>query len=144
MKLSHLPAILLLVSSCVCSANDGARRDHLGVTCSSTDGGKSCYGYGETYANGTSDACGQIPNGGPRFALKMTYEISGATKCETVIKTSLPGVMPVGQKICSVYLEQAPDGYTYRLQSDPSGAIQKSFNALRSDKWCQSLIDELQ
>lgn len=143
MKLSHLSAILLFVFSCACSANDGGRRDILGVTCSSTDGGKTCFGYGETYANGTSDACGQIPNGGPRFALKMTYEISGATKCETVIKTSTPGIMPVGQKVCSVLLEQTSDGYTYRLPSDPSGAIRKAFNALRNDKWCQSLIDEL-
>jgi hypothetical protein len=143
MKLSHLSAVLLLTISGTCSASGSDGRDFLGVTCSSVDGGKTCFGYGETYPDGTSDACGQIPNGGPKFAVKMTYEIKGETKCETLVQTSDPKVMPVGKKVCAIRLEQTPDGYTYRFPEDPSSEIRKSYNAPRSDKWCQSLIDAL-
>ena len=143
MKPPYLPSILLLILSCACSASGGGGRDFIGVTCSSADGGKTCFGYGEVYPDGTSDACGQIPNGGPQFALKMTYEIKGETKCETVVKTSDPRIMPVGEKVCAIRLEQTPDGYTYRFPDDPPTKIRKSYNAPRSSKWCQSLIDAL-
>ncbi|MFY2763697.1 hypothetical protein [Arenimonas sp. MALMAid1274] len=114
----------------------------LRVSCSSMDGGKTCFGYGELYADGRSDACGRVPNG-PEFALQMTYEISGNTLCETVVKTSHSAVMPIGQKLCGIYTERRDNALVYRFTDDPTDKVRISYDAVRSDKWCQHLIDAL-
>ncbi len=128
--------------SCSAGAQKFVAANLVRVSCSSNDDGKTCFGYGETYSDGTSDACGRVP-GGPEFALKMTYEVSGNTLCETVTKTSDPRTMPVGQRFCSIYLERRPQELIYRFSDDPPNKIRHSYNATRSDKWCQHLVDAL-
>ena len=143
MKHFRILLIALVAASCSTTAGDFSPKDFIGVSCSSKDGGKTCFGYGERYENGTEDACGRIPNGGPEFALKLTYEISGSTVCSTVVKTSDSRAMPVGDKFCSVYLQKNVDGMTYRFTDDDSTRIRQGYLAKRSDKWCQHLIDAL-
>lgn len=105
------PLCCLLVAATLVPCSAGAQKfsaeDLIRVSCSSNDAGKTCFGYGEIYTDGTSDACGRIP-GGPEFALTMVYEISGNSLCETVTKTSDPKTMLVGQKFCSIYVERNP------------------------------------
>jgi hypothetical protein len=143
MRLCNFVLIVLAFSSCVASAAPLSRPDFMGVTCSSSDGGKTCYGYNETYSNGTMDSCGRVPNGGPDFAMKLVYEINANTKCETVVKTSHPNVMPVGTRYCAIYLERMTDGFTYRFDDDKPGKIRRIFRSTRAAKTCQPLIDSL-
>jgi len=142
--MKHLCYLFIAAALASCSAD--AQRfnptDLVRVSCSSKDDGKTCFGYGETYSDGTSDACGRVPNG-PEFALKMTYEIKGNSLCETVTQTSDPRTMPVGQRFCSIYLERGPQEFTYRFSDDPPTKVRHSYNATRSDKWCQHLVDAL-
>ena len=142
--MKHYRYLLFAVAlaSCTSSAQHFKPSELIRVSCSSRDEGKTCFGYGEIYGDGTSDACGRIP-GGPEFALKMTYEITGDRLCETVVKTSGPGGMPVGEKFCAIYLERKPNEITYRFTDDPPTKLRHSYNAVRSDKWCQHLIDAL-
>jgi hypothetical protein len=140
--LRHL-LIALTLTSFASSAGSFSRSDFLGVWCSSKDGGKTCFGYDEVYEDGTSDSCGRIPNGGPEFALKLTYKISGNTKCETVVETTHPDIMPVGKTVCAVFLTREIGSFTYRFTSDEPTRIRRSFDAEKSDKWCQHLIDSL-
>lgn len=131
------------LASCSAGGQDFAPSDFVRVSCSSNDGGKTCFGYGQLYEDGTSDACGRVP-GGPEFALKLTYRMAGKnTVCETVSKSSNPDVMPVGETFCSVYLERRPNEFTYRFQDDPTTRLRHSYNARQEDKWCQPLINAL-
>ena len=130
------------LASCTSSAEQMKPSDLIRVSCSSEDGGKTCFGYGEKYSDGTSDACGRVP-GGPEFALKMTYEITDNRLCETVVKTSDPKTMPVGERFCAIYLERKPKELTYRFSDDPPTKLRHSYNSTRSEKSCQHLIDAL-
>lgn len=143
MKHFRILLIALTVASCTTAAGDFSHQDFIGVSCSSNDGGNTCFGYGERYENGTEDACGRIPNGGPEFALKLTNEISGSTVCSTVVKTSDTRTMPVGDKFCAVHLQRNADGLTYRFTDDEPTKIRQIYLANRSDKWCQHLVDAL-
>ena len=125
------------------SSESISRSEIIGVSCSSDDGGKTCYGYSETYEDGTSDACGRVPNGGPEFAVKLRYEVFGNTKCETVLKTTDPHVLPVGERICSIYLERKPEGFIYRFGDDKPTKVRWAYNSTKAEKWCQHLIDGL-
>ena len=136
-------AIIIALAACSSSAAKFSSSDFVGVSCSSKDGGKTCFGYNENYADGTSDSCGRVPDG-PEFALKLTYEISGDHWCETVVKSSHPNFMPVGEKFCSIYLGRTPTGLSYRFTDDPPTKVRYSYSATRADKWCQPLIDALQ
>ena len=51
--------------------------DMAGVWCSSRDNGKTCWAYGETYSDGTSDSCGLHPESGQRFAMTLRHEDEG-------------------------------------------------------------------
>lgn len=113
------------------------------MTCSSADGGKSCYGYAQTYADGTMDSCGRVPGGGPKFAMTFTYTITKNTKCDTVVKTTDPKVMPVGTTFCAIYLERKPDGFTYRYDDDAPAKVRRLYTSSPAAKWCQPLIDAL-
>jgi hypothetical protein len=135
--------VTVLIASCSSPAGDFSRADFMGVSCSSKDGGKTCFGYGERYENGKEDACGRIPNGGPEFALKLTYEISDSTVCSTVVKTSNANAMPVGDRFCSIYLNRNAAGIAYRFSDDEPGKVRQSYRAKKADKWCQHLIDAL-
>jgi hypothetical protein len=139
---SHI-LIVLVLSSQVSGGESLTQSEFIGVTCNSADGGKTCYGYNETYGDGTSDSCGRVPDGGPEFALKLTYTVSGNISCETVVKTSHPEVMPVGEKFCVVNLTRESDSYTYRFTDDEPTRIRRGYYATRADKWCQGLIDLL-
>jgi len=144
--LSHLLVALALglaLASCVSSSTHFSRKDFIGVSCSSEDGGKTCFGHGETYEDGTSDSCGRIPNGGPDFALKLVYEISGNKMCETVVKTTHPHVMGAGYKFCSIYLSHDAGGITYRFTDDEPTKVRRIYRSTRANKWCQPLIDSL-
>jgi hypothetical protein len=143
MKHSGILLITLAVASFATTAGNFSQQDFVGVSCSSNDGGKTCLGYGERYENGTEDSCGRIPNGGPEFALKLTYEISGSTVCSTVVETSNSRTMPVGDRFCSSYLQKNADGFTYRFTDDEPTKIRQGYRAKKSDKWCQHLIDAL-
>lgn len=139
--LRQLAAAAFLASSAAC-ASQFEIKDLVRVSCSSEDNGKTCYGYGEIYGNGTSDACGRVP-GGPEFAMKMAYEFSGDEICQTVVRTSHQEVMPVGQRVCYTYLERKPREFTFRFSDDPPEKVRHSYDASKSDKWCQHLIDAL-
>jgi hypothetical protein len=143
MKLCKYLLIALAFTPCFSSAAPLSRADFIGVTCSSADNGKTCWGFNETYGDGTMDSCGRAPNGGPEFAMKLVYEITENTKCETVVKTTHPRIMPVGTKFCAIYLERKPDGFTYRFDDDEPSKIRRIFNSTRAAKSCQSLIDSL-
>lgn len=143
MKLSRYLIIGLLLASCTSTAETFSPDDFIGVTCSSRDGGKSCFGYGEVYDNGLSDACGRLPNGGPEFAMKLKYEVTGNMRCETVVATSDPKTMPVGERLCMVYTAKEPNALVYRFTDDDPARERRSYRAQRSDKWCQHLIDAL-
>lgn len=143
MKIFRCLLVAIMVASCSSPDGEFSRTDFIGVTCNSKDGGKSCVGYSERYENGQEDACGRIPNGGPEFALKLTYEISGSTVCNTVIKTSDSRTMPVGEKFCAVYLKRNAEGITYRFTDDEPSKVRQSYHAEKSAKWCQHLIDAL-
>ena len=131
-----------LLASCSTGAGQFSPSDFIRVSCSSEDGGKTCYGYGEIYSDGTSDSCGRVPDG-PEFAMKLRYEISGNSVCETVVKTTDPKTMPVGDRFCAIYLEREPHDFTYRFSNDPPTKTRHSYTAKRADKWCQNLIDGL-
>ncbi|WP_156087903.1 MULTISPECIES: hypothetical protein [unclassified Lysobacter] len=75
--------------------------------------------------------------------MKLSYEIAGNAKCETVAKTSDPRVMPVGTRICALYLDRKPEGFTYRFDDDKPTKVRWVYNATRADKWCQHLIERL-
>ena len=144
--MKHYRYLLLAagIASCSASSQEFSPSDFVRVWCSSNDGGKTCFGYGELYDDGTSDACGRVP-GGPEFALRLTYEIKGnSTVCETVTKTSDPNVMPIGDTFCSIYVGRGSNEFLYRFKDDPPGKVRHSYNARRDDKWCQHLVDALQ
>jgi hypothetical protein len=112
-----------------------------GVWCSSIDGGKTCWGIGETYSNGTEDSCGRELMQGVEFAMTLTYELKDNVMCETVVKSSHPKIMPPGEKFCSVLIDVKPDRHTYHFTDDEK--VRTSYRKARSDKWCQNLIDAL-
>ena len=143
MKRHNYFLVALALVSASSSAKEFSRSDFLGVSCASEDGGKTCYGYGERYENGTEDACGRVPNGGPEFALKLTYEISGPMVCSTVIATSDSRGMKIGESFCSIYLKKTDNGIQYRFTDDDLNKVREGYKAKRPDKWCQSLIDAL-
>lgn len=135
--------MVLAFLPCISIATPFSRDDFIGVTCSSADGGKTCYGYNETYGDGTMDSCGRVPNGGPKFAMKLTYEVNQNTKCETVVKTTHQRIMPVGAKFCAIYLERKSGELTYRFDDDEPGKVRRIIKSSRSAKSCQPLIDSL-
>ena len=113
----------------------------LGVWCSSRDGGRTCWGYGETYANGDMDSCGTVPDTDVSFAMVLHAENHGDTRCETVVKTSHPKVMPVGERFCSRLVAVEPDEYSYVFTDDTK--VRTLYRRARTEKWCQPLIDSL-
>jgi len=143
MKRYTFLVFVLACFSCAANAARPSRADFIGVTCGSKDNGKTCYGYDENYGDGTSDSCGRVPNGGPDFAMKLVYEITGDKICKTVIKTSDSRVMPPGTKFCTIILERKSDGYTYRFDDDEPRKIRKGFYSTKATKSCQPLIDAL-
>ena len=143
MKFPRTIISLVALVACTSSADTTFSPSELiRVSCSSKDEGKTCFGYGELYSGGKSDACGRVPNG-PEFAIQLTYKISGNTVCETVVRTSDSATMPVGQMFCSRYTGRRANALTYRFTDDPADKVRVSYNADRSDKWCQHLIDAL-
>ena len=113
----------------------------VGVWCSSADEGRTCWGIGETYPDGTADACGREQTQGIEFAMTLKWEIKNGQMCETVVKTSHPDVMPPGDRFCSVALEFGKDFRKYRFSDDDK--VRTSYRKSRADKWCQPLINGL-
>ena len=133
---------LFCLAGCVASGQVSyTDRDLVGVWCSSKDDGATCWAYGETYPDGTVDSCGREPSSGTEFAMVLTSEVQGPVKCETVVKTSHPNVMPVGEKFCSRILSKSKDRYTYSFTDD--SRARTTYRRPRSEKWCQAAIDAL-
>jgi hypothetical protein len=118
-----------------------ADEDMRGVWCASRDGGKTCWAYGEEYDNGTSDSCGLHPESGVQFAMTLTHKDDGPIRCDTVVKSSHPQVMPPGKSFCARLLSKGPDSRTYTFTDDKK--IRTGYRRPRSEKWCQHLIDAL-
>src|SRR5688572_929149 len=125
MKLLRDLVLSTVIVGCSASPERFAPSDFVRVSCASRDGGKTCFGYGEVYGDGRSDACGRIP-GGSEFAFRMTYEISGNTLCETVTKSSDLNTMPVGKTICAIHTQRRPSGFDYRFSDDPTDEVRHS------------------
>jgi hypothetical protein len=113
----------------------------LGVWCSSRDGGRTCWAYGETYANGEIDSCGTVPGTDVSFAMLLQAENRGDTRCETVVKTSHPEILPVGERFCARLVSVEPDQYSYVFTDDEK--VRTLYRRAITDKWCQPAIDSL-
>jgi len=142
MRPFFLLTMALTLSSCVNPPTPRAD-EKIGVWCNSRDEGKTFWACGESYPGNTGDTCGRDPDYGVEFALKLRHEFSGNTMCETVVKTSHPKIMPIGERFCSITIEKLADGYTYRYIDDPPDKVRRVYRGDRSMKWCQPLIDSL-
>ena len=140
MKILAAVGFVLSLSLCSCTGATAESNAPIGVWCSSNDDGATCWGIGETYPDGTADACGHMPDG-VEFALMLTYAAEGEMRCETVTKSSHPHVMAPGTKFCSRVISLDGDRYSYAFADE--ARVRTSYRRTRQDKWCQDLIDAL-
>ena len=141
MKLFAIFTITLFAACSMTPRLTYSDQDMFGVWCSSRDNGATCWAYGETYPDGTIDSCGREPASGTEFAMTLTSKVDGPLRCETVVKTSHPEVMPVGESFCSRLISKGKDQYTYSFTDDSK--LRTTYRRPRSQKWCQAVIDAL-
>jgi hypothetical protein len=135
---AFLLCIAFMPAAVIPAPIEGAALDSAlqGVWCSSTDGGKSCWGY-DLMKSGKSQACGTLPETRQTYSASSTYTVSGSMVCHVVTHSS-SGLLVPGTNICVNVL--SIDGKTQRFLDPKSGAVTVAYRLSAKKLQCPGTV----